>query len=135
MHPVITQYISTHGTIPYASDLSTLTELSNTEKEQLIAQAIEECATSDKTKWTQLFTRFYENDRTLFDTFRTLNSSKKQSATKAFQDVGEQVVGKLRYLEQILTDKMLKRDTDKTVVAFYDHVRLFFPYFDLVGVE
>jgi hypothetical protein len=64
-----------------------------------------------------------------------LNSSKKQSQTAAFQEIGEQVVGKLRYLEQILTDKMIKRDTDKTIVAFYDHVRLFFPYFDLVGIE
>jgi len=135
MHPIITKYIAAHGSIPYLTDLSSVTELNESEKEQIISQAIQECGTSDKTKWTQLFVRFYENDQKLFTAFRELNSSKKNIKKAAFQEVGEQVVGKLRYLEQILTDKMIKRDTDKTVVAFYDHIRLFFPYFDLVGVE
>jgi hypothetical protein len=98
----------------------------------LIEQAIDELATSDKTKGTQLFTRFFENDAELFRQFRELNSSKEKTKTALFQEVGEKVVGKLWYLEQILTDKMIKRDTDKTIVAFYDLVRLFFPYFDLV---
>jgi hypothetical protein len=135
MHPIITQYIATNKSIPYLKDLSTHTDLNDKEKAQLIDQAIHEIATSDKTKGTQLFLRFYENDKDLFTLFRTLNSSKNNSKTAEFQEVGEQVVGKLRYLEQILTDKMMKRDTDRTVVAFYDHVRLFFPYFDLVGIE
>lgn len=135
MHPLINQYISTHHTIPFVSNLSQITDLNDKEKQDIINQAIEELATTDKTKWTQLFLRFYENDNALFWEFRKLNEHKKNASTKAFQDVGEQVVGKLRYLEQILTDKMMKRDTDKTIIAFYDHVRLFFPYFDLVGIE
>jgi Rad3-related DNA helicase len=135
MHPIISQYIATNKTIPYLEDLTTVADLNEKEKAQLIEQAVHELATSDKTKGTQLFLRFYENDKELFQLFRTLNSSKKNTQTAEFQEVGEQVVGKLRYLEQILTDKMMKRDTDRTIVAFYDHVRLFFPYFDLIGIE
>lgn len=135
MHPIITKYIATHKTLPYLHDLKWVTELNDKEKALLIDQAVQELATSDKSKWTQLFVRFYENDAALFHDFRELNSAKKNATTKKFQEVGEQVVGKLRILEQILTDKMMKRDTDRTVVAFYDHVRLFFPYFDLVGIE
>jgi len=135
MHPIITQYIATHKSIPYLADLASVPDLNEKEKAQLIEQAIHELATSDKTKGTQLFIRFYENDANLFATFRALNNNKKQAKTAAFQQAGEQVVGKLWILEQILTDKMMKRDTDRTVVAFYDHVRLFFPYFDLVGIE
>lgn len=135
MHPIISKYIATHKSIPYITDLTEAGDLSDKEKGQLIDQAIHELATSDKTKGTQLFIRFYENDANLFARFRVLNSDKKQTKTPEFQEIGEQVVGKLRILEQILTDKMMKRDTDRTVVAFYDHVRLFFPYFDLVGIE
>ena len=135
MHPIISQYIAINKTIPYLEDLTSVADLNEKEKAQLIEQAVHELATSDKTKGTQLFLRFYENDKELFQLFRTLNSSKKNTQTTEFQEVGEQVVGKLRYLEQILTDKMMKRDTDRTIVAFYDHVRLFFPYFDLIGIE
>lgn len=125
MLPDIQTYLSIHRTIPFAPLFD----------ESSIQEAIHEYATSEKTKGTQLFKRFFENDAELFWQFRALNADQKNTATAAFQDIGEQVVGKLRILEQILTDKMLKRDTDKTITAFYDHVRLFFPYFDCVGNE
>gem|GEM_PF-3846147 len=50
MHPIITKYIAAHGSIPYLTDLSSVTELNESEKEQIISQAIQECGTSDKTK-------------------------------------------------------------------------------------
>lgn len=125
MHSTIQTYIQQHGTLPFPPESN----------DTLINEAIQELATSEKTKGTQLFKRFYENDNALFRQFRQLNANPKNTSTQLFQEVGEQVVGKLRILEQILTDKMLKRDTDKTITAFYDHVRLFFPLFDQVGVE
>lgn len=135
MHPIITKYITTNGSIPFINDLDDTHDLSTWEKEQLIALAIEELAVNDKTKWTQLFTRFFENHNDLFWQFRALNASEKDTQKAEFHTLGDEVVSKLRILEQILTDKMIKRDTDKTVTAFYDHVRLFFPYFDRIGLE
>lgn len=135
MHPIISTYITIHGSIPFIDDLSDTSDLSASEKELILSQAIEELAVNDKTKWTQLFTRFYENNSDLFWQFRALNASEAGTQKPEFHELWEQVVSKLRILEQILTDKMLKRDTDKTVTAFYDHVRLFFPYFDRIGLE
>ncbi len=125
MSPDIQTYISTHKYIPFPP----------TFPQEDIKQAIHELATSENTKWQQLFKRFYENDATLFRQFREVNSNEQQTKTAIFHEIGEQVVGKLRILEQILTDKMIKRDTDKTVTSFYNHVRLFFPQFDNVGNE
>jgi hypothetical protein len=125
MQQTLQTYITQHGFIPFPPIAD----------EATIKDAIHELASSEKTKGTHLFKRFYENDNALFWQFRTLNADPKNISTSSFQEIGEQVVGKLRILEQILTDKMLKRDTDKTITAFYDHVRLFFPLFDQVGVE
>jgi hypothetical protein len=92
-------------------------------------------ARSEKTKGVQLFQRFYDNEMELFQKFRILNADKKNLKNPEFHAVGEKVQAKLWNLEHILTDKMIKRDTDRTVTAFYDHARLFFPLLDSVGIE
>jgi hypothetical protein len=50
MHPIISKYIATQQKIPYVNDLSDITELNEQEKQQIVDQAIQELATSDKTK-------------------------------------------------------------------------------------
>lgn len=135
MHPLIQQSITTQQHIPFPTALTTTATIPAQEAEQLVREAIEEVVYQTKTKGAQLFQRFYENDNALFWQFRTLNATETTVKKAAFHEVGEEVMSKLRYLEQILTDKMLKRDTDKTITAFYDHVRLFFPYFDQIGTD
>lgn len=135
MFPAINKYIEQYGHIPFMHELQAQVQLSDTEAATAITDAITELASAEKSKGSILFKRFFENDSALFWEFRALNSDKKNCETAMFHELGEQVQNKLRYLEQILTDKMIKRDTDKTVTAFYDHVRLFFPYFDKIGLE
>lgn len=125
MDTKLSAYIEKNKVVPFAPLFT----------EAQIREAIHELATTGKTKGQQLFQRFYENDTELFRTFRALNGDPKNVKKAEFHTIGEQVIGKVRYLEQILTDKMLKRDTDKTITAFYDHVRLFFPLYDQIGVE
>lgn len=135
MHPVIQAYVAAHKTIPYPQLVAKELGMTLDEAILVVKGALTEMATQDATKGMQLFCRFFENHTDLFRQFRELNASEKLTKTPAFHEVGEQVQNKLWHLEQILTDKMFKRDTDKTVTAFYDHVRLFFPRYDLIGTE
>ncbi|MDP2670762.1 MAG: hypothetical protein Q8O99_07910 [bacterium] len=135
MHPTIQAYIAAYQTIPFPAVVGKELELSDKEANQVVGQAIEELVRQDTTKGMQLFQRLYDNDRDLFRLFRNLNESEALTKTPEFHEVGDRVQMKVRQLEQILTDKMIKRDTDRTITAFYDHVRLFFPYYDRIGME
>jgi hypothetical protein len=61
------------GYIPYPQQVSKETQLSLDESTKLVNSYIESVASSDKTKGTQLFQRFYENESELFWKFRVLN--------------------------------------------------------------
>lgn len=87
MHPIISTYITTHGSIPFIDDLAHISDLSQSEKELILANAIEELAVNDKTKGTQLFTRFFENHNDLFWQFRALNHDIKQTKKPEFHEL------------------------------------------------
>lgn len=88
----------------------------------------------NKTKWGQLFLRFFESQPEIFRRFRELNENEQTVATPEFQTIGKQVEQELFRLEGILTDKMINQEKglDKVVDAFYAIVYLFFPRFNFV---
>jgi hypothetical protein len=79
-----------------------------------------------KTKWGQLFKRFYEAYNELFWKFRTLNEAWDN---KKFQETGKQVEQEMFKLEWILTERMLKQEKwlDKVIDSFYKIVYTYFP--------
>jgi len=85
-----------------------------------------------KTKWGQLFKRFYEAYNELFRKFRTLNESDGES--KNFQETGKQVEQEMFKLEGILTEKMFKQEKwlDKVIDSFYKIVYTFFPKYNKI---
>jgi len=88
-----------------------------------------------KTKWWQLFQRFYESESELFWRFRELNEDDNIASTKEFQDVWKKVEKELFRLEGILTERMLKQEKwlDKVIESFYNIVYMFFPRYNFVG--
>jgi hypothetical protein len=135
MNTTIEQLQKQLGYIPYTFQMQKELVCSPEEAENTIKKYIHTAASSEKTKGTQLFQRFYENEADLFWQFRALNEDKNNIKNHEFHRIWEKVQAKLWNLEHILTDKMIKRDTDRTVTAFYDHARLFFPLLDSVGIE
>ena len=87
-----------------------------------------------KTKWWQLFQRFYEAENELFWRFRELNEDDETSSTKEFQEVWKKVEQEMFRLEWILTERMLKQEKwlDKVIESFYNIVYTFFPRYNSV---
>ena len=87
-----------------------------------------------KTKWWQLFQRFYESENELFWKFRELNESDEIASTKEFQEAWKKVEQEMFRLEWILTERMLKQEKwlDKVVESFYNIVYTFFPRYNSV---
>ena len=85
-----------------------------------------------KTKWGQLFKRFYEAYNELFWNFRTLNEW--DPTAKKFQEIGKQVEHEMFKLEWILTEKMFKQEKwlDKVIESFYKIVYTFFPKYSSI---
>ncbi len=85
-----------------------------------------------KTKWGQLFKRFYEAYNELFRKFRTINEG--ENITKEFQETGKQVEQEMFKLEWILTERMLKQEKglDKVIDSFYKIVYTFFPKYNKI---
>jgi len=85
-----------------------------------------------KTKWGQLFKRFFESHSELFWKFRDLNENDECAQNEAFQIVGKEVEQELFRLEGILTERMLNQEKglDKVVESFYNIVYLFFPRYN-----
>lgn len=83
-----------------------------------------------KTKWGQLFKRFFDAYNELFRKFRTLNEGKNIHPN--FQEIGKKVEQEIFKLEWILTEKMLKQEKwlDKVIDAFYKIVYSFFPRYN-----
>lgn len=85
-----------------------------------------------KTKWGQLFKRFFDAYNELFRKFRTLNES--ETPNQEFQQVGKQIEQEMFKLEWILTDRMLKQEKglDKVIDSFYKIVYTFFPRYNKI---
>ncbi len=129
--------------IPYFSDLENheifgpiFKSLENNEKIEIqhmindyIAEKIE---SMNKTKWGQLFKRFYEAYNELFWKFRTMNET---GTHPDFQETGKQVEQEIFKLEGILTDRMLKQEKglDKVIDSFYKIVYTFFPKYNKIN--
>lgn len=131
--------------IPYFSDLENnptfgpiFKSLETYEKEQIedllhnyITETVEGLS---KTKWGQLFQRFFEASPELFWKFRALNESPESHADE-FQAVGKEVEQEMFRLEGILTEKMIDQEKglDKVIGSFYNIVYMFFPKMGEVG--
>jgi SHS2 domain-containing protein len=129
--------------IPYFSDLenhevfgSIFKSISDEEKIEIqhiindrITEKTEEIS---KTKWGQLFKRFFEAYNELFWKFRTLNE--KGNIDQNFQEIGKKVEQEIFKLEWILTEKMLKQEKwlDKVIDSFYKIVYTFFPKYNQI---
>ena len=87
-----------------------------------------------KTKWWQLFKRFYEWQNELFWQFRELNENDEIASTMEFQNIWKKVEQEMFRLEWILTDRMLKQEKwlDKVIESFYNIVYVFFPRYGLI---
>lgn len=85
-----------------------------------------------KTKWWQLFKRFFEAYNELFWKFRTLNEG--ETIDNNFQETGRQVEQEMFKLEGILTERMLKQEKwlDKVIDSFYKIVYTFFPRYNKI---
>ena len=85
-----------------------------------------------KTKWGQLFKRFFEAYNELFRRFRTLNEW--ETSSKEFQETGKKVEQEMFKLEWILTERMLKQEKwlDKVIDSFYKIVYTFFPRYNSI---
>ena len=87
-----------------------------------------------KTKWWQLFQRFFESENELFWKFRELNENDETASTEEFQVVWRMVEQEMFRLEWILTDRMLKQEKwlDKVIESFYNIVYAFFPRYNSI---
>lgn len=138
---IITNIEEKKWSIPYFSDLENhptfgpiFKSLSSEEKIDIqhiindyIADKIEGMT---KTKWGQLFKRFFEAYNELFRHFRTLNEW--ENTSKEFQEIGKKVEQEMFKLEWILTEKMFKQEKglDKVIDSFYKIVYTFFPKYN-----
>lgn len=131
--------------IPTFSDLckhpilwSSFSSMNKNEKEEIkniINEYIKsKVQTISKTKWGQLFQRFFEWQNELFWKFRELNENEETESSPEFQIIGKQVEQEMFRLEWILTERMLKQEKwlDKVVESFYNIVYMFFPRYNSV---
>lgn len=84
-----------------------------------------------KTKWGEMFQRFYELHTELFWEFRALNWSEDNIGTDAFNEAWKKVEDALYHFEQILTKNMMKKPQglEKVTDAFYSIAVRFFPHY------
>ncbi len=140
---IITNIEEKKGYIPYFSDLEqhavfgpifkTAEPKQREEIQQILHDyIIEKIEGMNKTKWGQLFKRFFEAYNELFWRFRTLNEWGDTS--KEFQEIGKQVEQEMFKLEWILTEKMFKQEKwlDKVIDSFYKIVYTFFPKYSSI---
>ena len=142
INSIITNMEEKKGYIPYFSDLENhetfgpiFKSVSAEDKIEIqhiindyIAEKIEGMT---KTKWGQLFKRFFEAYNELFRKFRTMNET---GSDQTFQETGRQVEHEMFKLEWILTERMLKQEKglDKVIDSFYKIVYTFFPKYNKI---
>lgn len=141
---IIVNFEEKKAYVPYFSDLANhetfgpiFKNLDENQKKEVgeiinnyIAEKIEGMT---KTKWGQLFKRFFEAFPDMFRSFRTLNEDAEKHLDE-FQKVGKQVEQEMFKLEWILTEKMFNQEKglDKVVGSFYNIVYTFFPKYSLI---
>lgn len=141
---IIVNFEEKKAYVPYFSDLAkhetfgpifkNLADAQKKEVEAIIKNyIIEKIEGMTKTKWGQLFKRFFEAFPDLFRNFRALNEDAEKHLAE-FQKVGKQVEQEMFKLEWILTEKMFNQEKglDKVVGSFYNIVYTFFPKYSLI---
>ena len=141
---LIDNYTIQYKKIPSLGDLAShpqfgiffhwLDDIGTQQVQSILRDYIEEKIASFSTKWGELFRRFYDVHGDIFWKFRQMNLDAKNTSTPAFQSLWKEVEQILFTYEGILTEKMLNRPEglDKTLVAFYDIVYMFFPLYGQV---
>ena len=105
--------------------------------EKIIDECIVEKINWYKTKWWELFRRYFEVNQDDFWKFRDMNCNENFAQTKEFQELGKKVEREIFKYEWILTEKMLDQEKwlDKVVGSFYNIVYSYFPKLNLVEGE
>lgn len=118
----------------YGSFFDSMSNEAKKEIELLIHEYITEKIMWLKTKWWELFRRFFENNAELFWSFRELNNSEDRVKEDKFQELGTKVEEEMFRLENILTAGMMRKPQwlSKTIGAFYDIVYNFFPLYNSI---
>jgi hypothetical protein len=103
----------------------------------MIRSVITDTIASLKTKWWEMFQRFYELHEELFWEFRVLNGSESNLSNKKFHEVGVKIEQHLYHFEQILTKNMMRKPQwlEKVTDAFYDIAYTFFPLYGRIESE
>ncbi len=130
--------------VPYFTDLkqhetfwvifNSLEEEQVEEVKALIKKYIREDIANKKTKWGELFKRFFDLNEAKFWDFRLLNDSAEDQENENFQKLGKEIENELFKYEGILTEKMLQQEKglDKVLGSFYNIVYSYFPKMNLV---
>lgn len=144
---VINQLTKQKNTVPFLQDLDGHTlywsffhDLSPEERDEvkdMIRAVISETIGSLKTKWWEMFQRFFKLHENLFWEFRDLNSSEANVSSPKFHEIGSQVEQHLYHFEQILTKNMMRKPQwlEKVTDAFYDIAYKFFPLYGRIEGE
>lgn len=144
---VINQLTKQKKSIPFLQDLDGHTlygpffhDLSPEERDEvksMIRSVITDTIASLKTKWWEMFQRFYELHEELFWEFRVLNGSESNLSNKKFHEVGVKIEQHLYHFEQILTKNMMRKPQwlEKVTDAFYDIAYTFFPLYGRIESE
>jgi hypothetical protein len=141
---LINNFESSRAHVPYLVELEEhpsfwpiFQSFSDEEKDivnQIIQEYIEDKIAWLKTKWGQLFRRFFDNDTEKFWEFRDLNEKESFTSSEEFQKLGKEIENEMFRLEWILTQAMMWREAwlAKTVESFYSIVYSFFPRFSSI---
>lgn len=141
---LITNFSESKWYFPYMLDLEThkvfwpvfrnLSENEKGEIQKIIDDMIVEKINSYKTKWGELFRRYFEVNQEDFWRFREINCDDNFAKTKEFQELWKKVESEIFKYEWILTEKMLEQEKwlDKVVWSFYNIVYSYFPRMNLV---
>lgn len=99
--------------------------------QELIKNYITEKIIGLKTKWWEMFKRFYALHKDDFRTFREMNADLSSVETSEFHELWKALEQELYKFEWILTQNMMKKPQglEKTIGAYYDIVYSFFPLY------
>lgn len=141
---IISNFLEAKWYFPFLIDLEIhpvfgpiFKHLDKSQKEEIkkiIDENIVNKINSYKTKWWELFRRYFEVNEDDFWTFRDMNCDDNFAQTKDFQELGKKVEFEIFKYEWILTEKMLEQEKglDKVVWSFYNIVYSYFPRMNLV---
>lgn len=144
---IIANFLESKWYFPFMIDLEThpvfwpifknLEKIQKEEIQKIIDESIVEKINWYKTKWWELFRRYFEVNEDDFWKFRDMNCNENFAQTKEFQELGKKVESEIFKYEGILTEKMLDQEKglDKVVWSFYNIVYSYFPKMNLVEGE